>query len=134
MSLETHSNIISISLPDTIVNIGGWSFKGCSNLAEINIPNGVTSIDVWAFQQCSSIKEIDIPDNLTYVGHDAFWGCSAVRHANKDTKGAKALSKAGYSFRTEEDDYSLKYLFEDDTVVGVGLYDVNKEASIEEVG
>ena len=72
------SSLTSINIPDGVTSIGSDTFCGCSSLTSINIPNGVTSIGNYAFYGCSSLTSITIPDSVTTIGSDAFYGCSEL--------------------------------------------------------
>ena len=38
----------SVTIPDDVLNIGGYAFYKCRGLKSVTIPNGVTSIGKWA--------------------------------------------------------------------------------------
>lgn len=46
------SNLISVSIPNSVITIRAESFRGCSNLSSIRIPNSVTTIGYSAFKDC----------------------------------------------------------------------------------
>lgn len=71
-------NLINITIPDGITNIGERAFMDCSNLTEITIPDSVTNIGQAAFSSCSSLTEITIPDSVTDIGEFAFTDCSSL--------------------------------------------------------
>lgn len=68
----------SITLPQTITNIGFGAFYGCSNLTSINLPEGITSIGSNAFYKCSSLTSITLPTTVTTIESQAFLGCSSL--------------------------------------------------------
>ena len=55
-------NLISVTIPDSVVNIGSFAFNRCYNLQNINLPNGLKRIGGGAFAGCSKLKNIVIPD------------------------------------------------------------------------
>jgi len=68
-----NGKIVSVTLPDTIKVIGGYSFDGCSNLEEINTNNAeITSIGAAAFRQCSKLKALNLGNSLKFIGSAAF--------------------------------------------------------------
>lgn len=71
-------NAVTISLPNTITEIGEGAFQNCYKLEEIELPNGVKSIGKQAFKGCKSLKEITITDGVTSVGELAFSNCRAL--------------------------------------------------------
>lgn len=76
---ETTSFIKSISLPDTIKQIGMCTFSGNANLTEINIPSNITTIPYECFKDCLSLEYIEIPDNVNIIESRAFSGCKKLR-------------------------------------------------------
>ena len=69
-------NLIQVTLPGGLTNIGDRAFSECSSLICINIPEGVTSIGVGAFLGCSSLTSISIPKSVVSIGDWAFSSCS----------------------------------------------------------
>lgn len=65
-------NLESITIPDTLNEIGYGAFLGCKKLESINIPDSVTKISTLAFNSCESLANINIPDNVTSIGELAF--------------------------------------------------------------
>lgn len=71
-------NLTSITIPNSIRNIGGAAFGGCNGLTSIDIPNSVTSIGDAAFSGCDGLTAIEIPNSVTSIGNDAFRGCDGL--------------------------------------------------------
>lgn len=74
-----NTGFISVSLPDSITEIGINVFFGCSSLETVKLPNRITSIPNGTFFVCSSLSNIEIPDDVTSIGGDAFSYCNSVR-------------------------------------------------------
>ena len=72
------SKLTSITIPNTVTNIGYGVFYRCNVLTSVTIPNGVTNIGSEAFYSCSSITSITIPESVTSIGQDAFEYCSSL--------------------------------------------------------
>lgn len=92
--------ITSITLPESIVEIGKNAFDECCSLTSINIPNGVAEIPMsafsrtaiesivlpsglkiierYAFFECARLKSIVIPEGVTFIGFKAFAGCTEL--------------------------------------------------------
>ncbi|MDE5887607.1 MAG: leucine-rich repeat domain-containing protein, partial [Muribaculaceae bacterium] len=68
-------SLTSITIPNTVTSIGGYTFRGCSSLASITIPNSVTSIGWYDFSGCSSLTSITIPNSVISISHHAFSDC-----------------------------------------------------------
>lgn len=56
------------------VAIAGNAFSGCTGLKSITIPNTVTNIGNSAFYGCTALKSITIPSSVTTIGTGAFFG------------------------------------------------------------
>lgn len=51
-AFEGCSNLVSVTIPNTLKTLGGYAFSGCSSLTSITIPNSVRTIDSFAFYEC----------------------------------------------------------------------------------
>ena len=94
------SDIISITLPDSLVKIGEYAFQSCKQLTAISLPAGVTEISPYmfswcssmesckaagvktvgeyAFSNCESLKELELADGLKTIGEYAFSDCKLL--------------------------------------------------------
>ncbi|MBR5850545.1 MAG: leucine-rich repeat domain-containing protein [Alistipes sp.] len=68
----------TITLPNSITEIGRAAFAGNSQMEKISIPSSVTRILGNAFRNCTSLTSITIPDGVTNINPSAFSGCSAL--------------------------------------------------------
>ena len=68
----------SFDIPNTVIEISGYAFYGCSGLTSVTIPNSVTSIGEEAFQYCSGLTSVTIPNSVTSIGNYAFYGCTGL--------------------------------------------------------
>ena len=64
--------IVSVEIPNTVVEIGQFTFEYCYNLKNVKIPNSVKRIGYRAFYYCSSLNSIVLPDNLSSLGSETF--------------------------------------------------------------
>lgn len=75
-----NTDIVSISLPSSVTEIGESAFEYCDSLTDITIPNSVTHIGDYAFKSCKSLTNISIPDSIIYIGADAFAYCDNLEY------------------------------------------------------
>ncbi len=87
------TNLISVTLPDSITDLGYATFEGCTALTTINIPDGVTYIEDYVFYGCSSLTSIRIPKSVTNIGSEAFKNCTALASIVVDSANTVYQSK-----------------------------------------
>jgi len=62
----------SVTIPDTVTEIGEYAFYGCKNLRTVSIPESVSVIGTRAFSMCRSLADMAVPTRIGYVGDSAF--------------------------------------------------------------
>ena len=72
------TDLISITIPNSVTSIGEAAFQWCTGLTSITIPNSVTSIGSGAFQLCKGLISITIPNGLTSIGDATFSECYSL--------------------------------------------------------
>ncbi|GHU79303.1 hypothetical protein FACS189462_4900 [Spirochaetia bacterium] len=76
------SSISTIKLPKNLKKLGKYAFSGCKNLGgSITIPAGITEIPDQAFGGYfagTAITEVIIPDSVTTIGQAAFYSCEQL--------------------------------------------------------
>lgn len=68
--------LVSVSLPESVRQLGYGCFAGCIGLTEITIPKSVRVIDEYAFAYCTGLKRVIIEGNPE-IAATAFIGCGA---------------------------------------------------------
>ena len=96
-----HTEISSVKIPETITDIGGFVFDGCTNIKEIilppnlinmwqyamtrcgiesiSIPGSVSSIIPFTFNQCKDLKTVTFSEGTTRICAWAFKDCTSLR-------------------------------------------------------
>lgn len=87
----------SVTLPNTVTEIGDFAFDSCLNLTSINIPNGVTSIGRYAFCACSALSSIALGTGILSIREHAFDGCFSLTDFGINSR---LLRIEAYAFRT----------------------------------
>lgn len=75
----SNCKITSVTLPNSITDIGIYAFRGCPYLITVKIPDNVNSIGEEAFYNCTSLTYIAIPGDVRTIGHSAFSNCTSLR-------------------------------------------------------
>lgn len=72
------TGLTSVTIPDSVTNIGSSAFSSCTGLTSITIPNSVTNIGDYAFADCINITSITIPGSVKNIGDSAFFDCNSI--------------------------------------------------------
>ena len=85
-SFKNCYNITSVTLPDSLEEIGGYAFNGCFRLETINLKN-VKKIENYAFAG-AGLTSLTLPDGLNEVGYGSFKSCVSLAEImfNEDLK------------------------------------------------
>lgn len=97
------SQILTLSLPEGLTQIGSWAFADCADISVVAIPGsvetvgrsafrrctgmtmltlneGIQTIGMSAFEQCVSLSDLRLPDSLLYLDHHAFYMCENLAY------------------------------------------------------
>ncbi len=78
-----NSDITSIKIPNSIINIGFASFSGCDKLTFISIPKSVTSIGSFNFAFCDNLTTIHVDEENSK--YDSRNNCNAIIETQTNT-------------------------------------------------
>ena len=70
--------LTGITIPDSVLYIGNYSFIGCSNLINATIGNGATNLSEGAFIFCANLVNVKIGSRVTGIGDTAFQCCFSL--------------------------------------------------------
>lgn len=74
-TFRNNKNITNVTIPNSIVEIDGEAFSGCTGLTDITIPEGVKTIEYGVFSGCTGLVSITIPESVESMGSDVFKDC-----------------------------------------------------------
>jgi hypothetical protein len=89
---------MSVTIGNSVENIGTEAFYQCSSLESITIPNSVTNIEYKAFEGCSALTSVTIGNSLTSIGYSVFPGCISLTSFQVDNSNTAYSSEDGVLF------------------------------------
>jgi len=93
-SAFSHSRLTSVTIPNSVIDIGAWAFEFCTSLTSITIPNSVTNIGNRAFLSCISLTSITVANgNTEYTAENG-----VLYNKNKTLLHTYPAGKAGTIF------------------------------------
>lgn len=75
-SVFEHELTESVTVPDTVTDIGSWSFDNAGFLTHVKLPSQPKSLGEYIFHDCRSLKYVRFPINMTTLPKGMFSGCS----------------------------------------------------------
>ena len=76
---RNRTDIESVVLPDTVVNLCNSVFYGCRNLIYIKLSDRLDCVGSLVFYGCTSLESALLPNSLKTVGTDMFSQCTNLR-------------------------------------------------------
>jgi len=73
-----YGDVINVTLPDTVTNIGDDAFGQCKTLTNVTFGTHVASIGDGAFYSCTNLTNFTLPASLASIGGGAFAGCFSL--------------------------------------------------------
>lgn len=72
------SDLLSVTIPDSVWAINAAAFSDCSSLTTVAIPDSVYFIGSYAFARCTGLTSVTIPNSVGIIGNHAFLGCDKL--------------------------------------------------------
>jgi len=79
-AFASNHNLVNISIPQTVTNLGMGAFQECKKLESIVIPDGISLIPSWIFYDCLSLTNVTIPGGVNKIGESAFNQCVKLQN------------------------------------------------------
>jgi len=71
----TGSGLTSVTVPDSVTELGTYTFQVCHDLTSVTLGTGVTRLEDGLFSNCSKLTSFTIPSGVTEISAKAFQGC-----------------------------------------------------------
>ena len=72
------TSLTSVTIPNSVISLGSYVFHGCPSLTNVTIGNSVTSIGNGTFSECTGLTSIIIPNSVISIGDYVFFDCSSL--------------------------------------------------------
>ena len=96
------TNIVSVTIPDSVNTIGNGAFCGCVHLTSLTLPGSITNIGVGAFSSCLSLTNVTIPASVTSIGDYTFFYCTNLTAIVVDAANPAYSSADGVLFNKDK--------------------------------
>lgn len=113
-ALKGNDNIVSITIPGSVKDIGNNAFEGCTKLEEIIFTNpdkasNTLIIRVSAFQDCPKLTKCEIPARAYQVVGNIFKGCTSLKEVKVNDNNPYYFTKDGVLFGPALVNYKPQY-------------------------
>ena len=107
---KNNSNIKSVTIPESVTEIGDYAFSGCTGLTSIVIPNSVTKIGDYAFYCGYRLESVVIGSGVTTIGESAFESCNALTSVQSYISAENLFVPGEYAFYDIDKDACTLYV------------------------
>ena len=90
-------NLTTVVLPDSVETVGDYAFAHCEDMTLLDLGADIQSIGESAFSDCYALQSVDLPDNLESIGLKAFYRCESLTTVTvPDSVESIGMSAFGY--------------------------------------
>ncbi len=79
MAFYNCKSLKTVNFSSRVSEIGSYAFDSCVSLTGVTLPAALDSIPDYAFRSCKSLKRITLNRNISYVGSSAFAFCKTLK-------------------------------------------------------
>ena len=74
--------LTDLTIPDSIMSIPEYAFRGCSSLRRLTIPESCKTVPQYAFRDCNNLQELTLSSTCIACYDYSFYGCSSLKKIN----------------------------------------------------
>ena len=117
-AFDGHTGLKTVTIADTVTNIGWYSFNGCTGLTNVFISptSNVTVLEYAAFLNCTALTSFFIPNSLKVIETSVFNNTGLTSVIYGDNPGLKFIGHASFYNSTK----TLASIFIPSSVVHIG--------------
>ena len=78
-AFNNNETIVSLTLPETLLQLQSDAISWCSQLRSVSLPQSLIVINDRNFWQCNALMEITIPAGVRSIGETSFYACAALQ-------------------------------------------------------
>ena len=113
-ALKGNDNIVSITIPGSVKDIGNNAFEGCTKLERVIFTNPEKTsknliIRLSAFQNCTKLTECEIPARAYQVVGNIFKGCTSLTEVKVNAANPYYFTQDGVLFGPALVEYEPQY-------------------------
>ena len=86
-SFNNCTNLINITIPDTIKTIYYYGLANIPNVTTLKFPLSIRTFSAYAMSGCTNLSSVSIPSTITYIGNNAFAGTAFKTNLTSNSKG-----------------------------------------------
>jgi hypothetical protein len=86
------TTLTSITIAESVTNIGDFAFSSCTGLEAATLSDGVTNIPFGLFEDCFRLSQVTLGSNVASLADFAFTSCSSLNSVTL----ADGLTNLGY--------------------------------------
>ena len=85
-------NLVTVKMADSVESVGEEAFRDCIKLKNVRLSNSLKVIEKWTFANCRSLTQITIPYSVSKIDEIAFRGCKSLKYVTISYKITSAES------------------------------------------
>lgn len=83
-AFANQDGITSVTLPNSVTELGKGCFSRCGGLESITLSENLTSLPDQCLYWCDKLTSITIPEGVTSLGDECFDHCQKLKSVRKD--------------------------------------------------